>query len=626
MSDNKTAQIATKAVTLDEEQRLVHIIATTPSLDRDLESISTGDILVPIRPSGNKYARDLDGTERTKVKVLIDHEWAIKSQAGIAEHAKMNANGELEMWLRLSKNANGQFIYDLIKEDMTDNSWSIGYSLQNATLEDGQIKNIELLEVSAVATASNRDAETISWKSIKEEKSMTELEKKKAQLKALEDEIAEAEAPVVESEKVEEAEVSETEEPTPVVEAEVEAVEVETPKETEVVEAEEVEEVIEATETDEETKSIKESTKMTEKVNPAIKTIDAPTQEIVEVAETKKLDKVDFAAKQFVAWLNKDHKTLSELNAEAIKSYSDNAGTKETYLNAGTLADGGAIVPDARLMSDVLTTLGVYSQVAQDLRVITLMDGDSLDIATLVQDVIVSEVATEGGVKPVVKPVFGKDNLALREFAGISIMTKKLVRQAAVNVYDILRESFARAVAQNRAEVALTDADSGIVNQSGTATIVTASADGIATWNEIKTAPYKVPVAAINGTKYYISREQLEALDTAVDLEGRDLDIVELDGAEGLTGRFKNGFRFAVEEELGGENPHVVFGAMGRFGILLRQGTVESETFDTGTVVDGSSVTHNLLQQNKLAHRVAFYENVGYPLPGAFAVSETPAS
>lgn len=618
MSKNKTAQIATKAIELDEEQRLVHIIATTESLDRDLESISTKDILVPVRPSGLKYAYELTGMERTKVKVLLDHDWAIKSQAGIVNSAKMNANGELEMWLRLSKNVNGQYLYDLIKEDMTDNSWSIGYSLQNATLENGQIKNIELLEVSGVATASNRDAETLDWKSIKEEKSMTELDKKKAQLKALEDEIAEAEK----TEEVEEAEVVESETTETTEEVVVEE-KTETEEVAEVTDDEEVEETEEeVTETLEETKSVKKETKMSEKT-AAIKTIDAASQEVIEAPATKKIDKYDFAAKQFVAFVNKDTKTLKELNEQAIASYSEASGSKATYLNTGVMADGGAIVPEAQLLADVYTLLEEWSTVASDLRVITLTEGNSLNIASLIQDVIVAEVTTEGGTKPVTKPVFGEDELALREFAGIAILTKKLVRQAAVNVFDILRDSFARAIARQRAELALTDATSGITNQTGTGVIQVAAVNGIATYAEIRQAPYQIPAGAVRGAKYYISREQLAALDGEVNpVTGLSTDVVRLDG-DGLSGTFANGFRFAVEEELGqGGVPHVVFGSMSRFGILLRQGTVEAETFDTGIVVDGSSVSHNLLQQNKLAHRVAFYENVGYPLPAAFAVSE----
>ena len=117
-----------------------------------------------------------------------------------------------------------------------------------------------------------------------------------------------------------------------------------------------------------------------------------------------------------------------------------------------------------------------------------------------------------------------------------------------------------------------------------------------------------------------INSARLRAIALETDNAGNS--YVTLDGEAGLSGRFRNGFRFSVEESLGGTNPHAVFGNFARFGILLRQGAVESETFDTGIVVDGASVEHNLLQQNKLAHRVAFYENAGFPVPAAFAVFE----
>lgn len=592
-----------KALALEGERKL-RVIATSPNLDRDKEHIDSDTIRVPLKAGGWKYLKDMTVEDKPDVPFLVDHWWDIEKQAGSLDTIIINDEGMTEAIVSLSSVDNGERVYTLAKEGHLGNSFSIGFSLMDATYEDETWKNIELIELSAVAKGSNPDARLLEVKGVKES-SMSRTDELKAEIEEKQKELAE-----IEAKEVEETEVAETEE-------------TETTEEVEEVETEETEAEVEETEA-EETEEVEVKTIKKEKaMGVSTKTIDAPKAEETEViASEKKLDKVDFAAKQFVAWVNRDHKKLKELNEQAIKSYADYSGTKETYMNATTLADGGAIVPDARLLADVYSTLGVYSQVASDLRVITLTEGNALDIATLVQDVIVSEVSTEGGDKPVTKPVFGQEDLSLREFAGIAILTKKLVRQAAVNVYDLLRESFARAIATKRAELALTDTTSGIVNQGGTGVIAVAAGDGIATWAEIKAAPYQVPVAAVNGAKYYISREQLEALDLEVDNYGRDLDVVELDGAEGLTGRFKNGFRFAVEESLGVNGaPHVVFGAMGRFGILLRQGTVESETFDTGVVVDGSEVSHNLLQQNKLAHRVAFYENVGYPLPGAFAVS-----
>lgn len=362
---------------------------------------------------------------------------------------------------------------------------------------------------------------------------------------------------------------------------------------------------------------------------------DIAVKQVKDVVEVevqpveKKLDKYDFAAKQFAAFVNGDSKTLAELNQKALESYAETTNSKTTIMNAGTSADGGYIVPNAELLGDIYTTLNNYSTVANDLRVITLTEGDALDISTLVTDVVIKEVTAEGGKKQATKPVLGQKVVSLREFAGIAIITKKLVRQAAINVYDILRESFARAIANERAVMALTDASSGIANQAGVVTVTTATGETTVdkvTWNEVKSMPYQLPVAAVQGGKYYISRELLERLDSltvsATDL--RPLDVVRLNG-DGLSGTFVNGFPFAVEEVLGKSGaPHAVFGNMGRYGILLRQASVENETFNTGIVNDGTNGTggtdHNLLQDNKLAQRVAFYENVGYPLPGAFAI------
>lgn len=399
-------------------------------------------------------------------------------------------------------------------------------------------------------------------------------------------------------------------------------------EQTEQVKTEETQEETQVEETEKveakQTKNKKEET-MDKTVEQEIaqESVQAKAEVPEQPKQEAKMDKYDFAAQQFAAWVNKDHKTLADLNQKALDSYRE-APKAETYHNTTVTADGGAIVPSAELLEDVYSTLGEFSTVAQDLRVVTLTEGNALDVATLVTDVVVNEVSSEGGDKDVTKMAFGDEEITLREFAGISIITKKLVRQAAVNIYSLLRESFARAIANKRAELALDDSTSGIVNNGG---VVTLTASGTTvdsyTWTDVKKMPYQVPVAAVPGAKYYISRELLERLDTIQDSDGRDLEVVELSGDQ-LSGRFKNGYSFAVEERLGqGDVPHAVFGSMSRYGILLRQAMVESETFDQGTVTDGEETEHNLIQQNKLAHRVAFYENVGYPVPGAFVVLES---
>lgn len=626
---SKTTIVGTKALkakvaveTMGDERKVTFVVSSS-GLDRDYERVDVKSLRIPLKGGGYVVAKDLDGSQAVDVPWLLNHSFNVEDVIGSVRTARYDPEAdELIFEFGVSKRAKAQDMLLLIEEGHLDNAVSITMTDYIYDESTSKIYDAELVEVSLVFRGSNKEARLLAVKSLIEGEPMAEaktLTEKKADLAKLQKEIemeeaqAQPEQPVV-TPAVEEPETPPAEEPKPAETPVEEAPEV---PEKPVVEtpAPEVEE-----QPPQESKSTKQEPIMSKEI--AVKQVtDAPEAPAAPVAREKQMDKYEFAAKQFVAWVNKDSKALAELNEIAIKSYTSDAKSKLGYMNTGVVADGGAIVPSNELLTDVFTTLSNYSTVSNDLRVITLTEGNGIDVATLVTDVIMSEVGAEGGDKPVTKPVLGDGDVTLREFAGIAVLTKKLVRQAAINVYDLLRESFARAIANQRAVMALTDATSGIANKAGVVEVETAGA--IPTYSEIKSMPYKLPVGAVQGGKYYISREALEALDSEKDTTGRDLEVLTLDG-DGLSGRFKNGFSFAVEEVLGKAGaPHAIFGAMGRFGILLRQGTVESETFDTGTVVDGAT-THNLLQQNKLAQRVAFYENVGYPLPGAFvrAVNE----
>ncbi|UNQ40945.1 phage major capsid protein [Prescottella equi] len=619
--------VATKAIaakvaveTMGDERKVTFVVSSA-GLDRDYERVDVKSLRLPLKGGGFVVAKDLNGTQTVDIPWLLNHSFDVEDVIGSVRTARYDAAAdELIFEFGVSKRAKAQDMLLLIEEGHLDNAVSITMSDYVFDEDSSKIYDAELIEVSLVFRGANKDARLLAVKSLIKGDEMAEaktLAEKKAEVAALQKEIDAEEAQEVVPEP---AETPEEEQPAPEAEelkpadpVEEPAPETEEPAETPAP-VEEVEE-----HPPQETKSVKkEEPKMNDVIVKQVK--DVPEVPAAETPKEDQLDKYEFTAKQFSAFVRGDKQELAELNQKAIDSYKD-AKSKATYMNTGVTADGGAIVPSNELMRDVFTLLGNYSTVSNDLRVVTLSEGNGIDVATLVTDVVVSEVTAEGGNKPVTKPVLGDGDVSLREFAGIAIITKKLVRQAAISVYDLLTESFARAIANQRAIMALTDASSGIVNKAGVVD-VNASATAVTgyTYDDIKKMPYRLPVAAVQGSKYYISRELLEVLDSAKDTTGRDLDLIQLDG-DGLSGTFKNKYRFAVEEVLGKSGaPHAVFGNMGRFGILLRQGTLESETFDTGTVVDGSSVTHNLLQQNKLAQRVAFYENVGYPLPGAFAV------
>lgn len=363
----------------------------------------------------------------------------------------------------------------------------------------------------------------------------------------------------------------------------------------------------------------------------------ASTNEAVEAEIVGKFDKMSkeaFAIGQINAVLSGNTKELSEMNAHALKTLKS-AGyiEKATYLNAGTTADGGAFVPNADLLRDIFTVLPNYSSVANLAREITLLEGDSLDVATLTADVIMTEVGTEGGNKAVTKPTIGDGNIAVREFAGIALMTKKLLRQSAIDVYGVVRDSFARAIAKKREELLLTDSTSGIVTKSGV-TVMTAATGVVSvnnlTVSSIKSMPFQVPTASANGGTYVFSRALVGALSVKEDSTGQPILTLN-QGVQGgsMSGTF-NGYPFVVAETLGTSDAvstvHAVFGNWKEYAVVVKQGAVDSQVFDSGVVVDGGSVEHNLIQQNKIALRVENWENVGYPVPSAFVRLRTAAS
>ena len=593
--DKKTIHIKNKQVSpifnssikskdIDSERRII-FVASSSKQDRHYETVDVASLKLPLKGGGFVTVGSIQegGIDLIDIPLMLNHSFDVTDVIGSVRRAYYE-NEELIFECGISEREVAQDVLKLLEEGHLSNSFSITMADYDYNFESETISNAEVVEVSVVYRAANKEARIVTVKSIIKEQEMEKDQK-----------IAELEKQLAESEQNK---------------ADLEAKLQEQNEKTDASENEE-------TEKQEDVKENKEKSMDKDEIQKQVK---APSQEEVLTATTEKqLDKYTLTAKQFAAFVNKDAKTLAELNKQAIASYGEGVKVKGNIMTAGTAEDGGAVVPCAELMKDVYTTLGTISSVANDLRVVTLTDGDSLSYASLITDVIIKEVETEGGKKSSTKMTFAKGNLNLREFAGIAVLTKKLVRQAAVNIYDILVESFARAIANKRADMALTDTKSGIYKNSKVTKVETAA--DLPTWDEIRTMPYKVAAKAAKGAKYYISRQLLEALDTNTkDTNGRDLEVVKLDG-DGLSGTFKNGFAFVVEDVLGADKNHAVFGNMSTYGILLRQGNVESETFDTGEVEDSESGKHNLLQENKLAHRVAFYENVGYPIPSAFAVT-----
>lgn len=194
----------TKSVELDEE-RMLRVIATAPTLDRDLEVLDTKTARIPIKPKGWKYAEDLTVEDDIDIPFLVDHDqWnGIQKQAGSVKKMYINESGELEAIVKLSTVEMGEHVYTLAKEGHLGNSFSIGFSMMNATEDAEAIKNYEITELSAVFKGSNRDARLTEVKSI-EKQEASDLDVKKAKAAKLLKEIEAAEAAKIEKEAADE--------------------------------------------------------------------------------------------------------------------------------------------------------------------------------------------------------------------------------------------------------------------------------------------------------------------------------------------------------------------------------------------------------------------------------------
>lgn len=606
MSKSITATISAKVkVSSDKPDEYpngyIDVVPTDGFRNANGDQFDTASLRWPLAEGGYTTSAEL-GSKELDIPAFKDHSRTVDDMIGGVRQATWDDETKSPVLrIGLTSLERGQEIRTLAQEGFISHNVSLTYSTDedDFTYKDGVIYDANIDEVSIVWKGANRDARVLTVASKndnedKEDKKMPKPTKEAAKLT-----LDEAEIKAI-ADQVKAA-MSDEDKDAP-----------NTPDESKQDEDKEADKT--AGKEDKMIKTDKSAGEAIAAAKTAASEQKAP--ESVNVSKAgDKMDKVELTAAQFVAYVNRDTEKLAQLNKVALATYGDRK--MAAIVQTSTPASGGVLVPSAELLADVYSSLGTYSAVAADLRVITLEQGDSLDVADLVKDVVVSEVAAEGGSKSVTAPEFGTTKLTVREFAGIAIVTKKLVRQAAINVYDLLRDSFARAIARKRAEMALTDAKSGIIKNTG---VVKVQRAGVAiTYADIKHLPYKVAGTAASGGKYYLSREALEAIDTEVDKDGRPLDSIKSMDDQ-LSGTFKNGYRFVVEDALSGTDAEVIFGNMSRYGILLRQAGVEDQTFDTGEVKDGAT-THNLLQENKLAERVAFYETVGFPVPSAFAIS-----
>ena len=561
----KTSKI--KATTLDDE-RMLRVIATTPSLDRDLESLDSRSIQVPVKPSGLKYLGDMTPSDEPDIPFLIDHNWELEKQAGSVKKLYINENGETEAVVKLSTVDNGERVYTLAKEGHLGNSFSIGYTLQNATLEDGQVKNLELLELSAVFKGSNRDARLLEVKSVKEEKSMSEAEKLKAEIEAKTQELAELEAKDAETPEATEAPVAEevevVAEAEPVEVAEEVAEPVEETQEEEVAEVEETEEPKEA-----ETKSKKKEIEMSKDIAlEAIeaKAVELPAQEGTVVKTIKKADARKMIVDALAAKFAKD-------DAAFAKIESDMADVK--VINGTT---GAPLFVAEVLAQDIRDAYSVQGRVGQLVNQIDIEGAETFKQLVETAGNGFQPVAI-GAVKAQDQPVWSSVVSEPFEWALIVAWLDGVQKRSPIAVYNQIVRYIAKEYAKLQDKIVLTYA-------GGTVGTETRPATGLVPI--LTTAGRVTPVAS------YGSGDVVAALGAAYGAVRSDETIT-------LVANRKTWAQLAVSVDASDRPLFTVVGEQVSAGALGSFNVVLSEVLADGDVVVGAFADYNLVTRGGLS-------------------------
>lgn len=317
-----------------EGERTILAVVTSNNLDRDYEYVDVKSLRLPLKGGGFVRAKDLTGTERIDIPLLLNHSFNVEDTIGSVRKAYLSEDEELVVQFGISKRAKAQDLMLLIDEEHLDNAFSLtmgDYQYMNDTIYDA-----EIAEISMVFRGSNKEARVLAVKSLIKGEAMT-LAEKKAELERLKKEVEAEEAPV-------EKPVETPEEPeTPEVPEEKA---VETPEEP--VEEPEEPEVVEKS-----TKPNKEKTMSKEKEIAVKQVKDAPEVEVIEKKKsvmTKDAQRELFV-KQFMAFRSGDLDTLRELNEKAYEA--DTSEHKDLKKKAIDFADGASIFQTEVVSSDV---------------------------------------------------------------------------------------------------------------------------------------------------------------------------------------------------------------------------------------------------------------------------------
>lgn len=445
--EQKSMKVALKGATVEGE-KTVRAVVTAPTLDRDYDIVDTASLRLPLKKGGNVQAKSLTGNEVLDVPFLLNHSMDVENVIGSARSAKMNAQGELEMVFGLSSLEKAQNMYTLLSEGHLDNAFSITF--HDYEIQDGVMKDAEILEVSLVWRGSNKDARLLEVsKMLTVEKEVDSEETETKEEAEAETEVEETNTEETKTETTEEVEEVESQEET-------EDEETEENKETE----EEVQS--DDTDTESEDKENNKENKMTKEEIAAETVVESKEVVVDQPKKTKAVSKAAIR-KNFVQQVDAIFNQKPELLAKFVKEGAELEG-----VDVKTLDLSGSYLSEV-VSSDLKTA---YVDAGGVGRLVNTVDITGADIfKTIVETSGTGFQATAlGGEKPVDQPVWSPVSITPYEYALIVPWLDGAAQRTPLAVYNNVVKYIATSYKKLEDQIILTQEAETVDGESRGAT------------------------------------------------------------------------------------------------------------------------------------------------------------
>lgn len=317
------------------------------------------------------------------------------------------------------------------------------------------------------------------------------------------------------------------------------------------------------------------------------------------------------------AYANKDYAKMDEYNERSFEMWREKGNEMDTL----TDADGGYLVPDPELVADISRLTANYGVAFRDATVRTVR-GNSVKLNKLVSDVTLFETAEQGNIQGT-KLTLAQKEITLVKYAGNAIISRELEEDSAVDIYDAVVDSFARARAKKADEITFTHATQGILNTAGVFAIGWGTNLADMTADALLQAEDELVEDARVGAKYYMHRKVVGVSRRLKDaVNGQYLFAPATQGQAPTI----NGYPFERVEVMPSVNtanePFVVFGNL-KYYVLVQKRGLRIELLTEGIVLDAGGSDVNLAKTDQFAVKCTTRLAGGVVQPSAFVLIGT---